>query len=158
MVFGLLGAGLQIAQTVTGLVGQGKAAKEGGGGKAAKPKKPKEATKAEKNPVDRFLKMLDNPNIRSVQDIKGVRDKIVQSLQQKGVKGDQARNAMRKLNQAILKKLGLGKVNQKGEVEVQLNQRTKQVLAQLGMKPDQVKNVGARPPARASAPPGPLKQ
>ncbi len=155
MVFGLLGAGLQIAQTVTGLVGQGKAAKEGGGGKA-KPKK--QATKTEKNPVDRFLKMLDNPNVRSVQDIKGVRDKIVQSLQQKGVKGDQAQNAMRKLNQAILKKLGLGKVNQKGEVEVQLNQRTKQVLAQLGMKPDQVKNVGARPPARGSAPPGAPKQ
>lgn len=159
MVFGLIGAGLQIAQTVKGAVDAGKAAKQakGGGGEAAPKnaaeKKGGDAKKAEGNPVDRFLGMLNNPNVRTLADIKGVRDKVMNQLQQQGVKGDKLVNARRKLNQAVLKKLDLVPKNGKGDAEINLTPQVKKTLAYLGMKPDEVKGGNAGPNNAPKPPP-----
>lgn len=159
MVFGLIGAGLQIAQTVKGAVDAGKAAKDakGGGGEqaggAAAKKGGGEAKKAEGNPVDRFLGMLNNPNVRTLADIKGVRDRVLGKLKGQELKPDELMNAERKLNQAILKKLGLVPKAGQGDAEIPLTPKVKKTLAYLGMRPDEVKGAGAPLPKRAAAKP-----
>ena len=61
MVFGLITAGLGVAQQVMGMVGQAKAAKGGGDGGG-------EGGAKEANPVDRFVEMIGKAG--SLADIK----------------------------------------------------------------------------------------
>jgi hypothetical protein len=150
MVFGLITAGLGVAQQVMGMAGQAKAAKGGGGGeepKAEGPKKEEAAAKAggdgggeggakEANPVDRFVEMIGKAG--SLADIKKIRDQALG-----GLKPEQQENAKRKLDQAILKKLGIGEPGPNGDMLVKLTPQTQQMLQQLGMKPDEVKDGGA---------------
>ena len=167
MVFGLITGGLGIAQQVMGMVGQAKAAKGGGGGgdeaKAEAPKGEEQAAKAggaegakeQQNPVDRFVQMIDKAG--SIADIKNIRDKALE-----GVKPEQREDAKRKLDQAILKKLGIGEPGPNGDMLVKLTPQTQQTLQQLGMKPDEVRDDGAAggpaqgpkapPPNAANAP------
>jgi hypothetical protein len=150
MVLGAIGAGLGIAQQVMGMVGQAKGNKGGGGeeAKAEAPAKAEEAGKAaggegaakeQANPVDRFVQMIDKAN--GIADIKKIRDQALE-----GVKPEQRENARRKLDQAILKKLGIGQPGPNGDIQVPLTRETQQILQQLGMKPDEIKD-GAGGPA-----------
>ena len=156
MVFGLIGAGLQIAQGVKGLVDAKKGAKGDGGEKApaqgAKANGPGGAAngagRAEAT-IDRFLKLLDQPNVRTLADIKGVRDRVMGAIQKNGLDPQGADNAKKKLNHAILKKLGIGRPGPNGSIEVQLTPRVRQVLAALGMPPDQVRNQAGPAAPRA---------
>lgn len=174
MVFGLIGAGLQIAQTVKGFVDAGKAKKEakaaegggaGGDGAPAKAAKGGDAPAAKAEPpkeqaiVERFTQMLNSPNVKSIQDIKGLRDQVMQALQQQGLKPEQIDSAMKKLNQAVIQKLGIGQPGPNGSMEVPLTPQNQQILQALGMKPDEVKNAGqpaqpGQPAPGAAAPAG----
>ena len=118
-MFGLISAGLGIAQGVMGTIGAAKGLKGGddeGGGEAKAAKKNEGAAKggeakeaqAEENAVDKLLGALNSPNVRSVNDIKNVRDQIMQKLGGQGLDGEKMDSARKKLNQATLKKLGIG--------------------------------------------------
>ena len=163
MVFGLIGAGLGIAQQVMGMVGQAKAAKGDGGGeqKAEAPKggdageagKAGDAGKAEggdapkENPIDKFVEMIGKAG--SIADIKKIRDQALGAL-----KPEQQDNAKRKLDQAILKKLGIGQPGPNGDIQVPLTPQNQQILQQLGMKPDEVKDgAGGQAPGPNAAGP-----
>jgi hypothetical protein len=149
MCFGLITAGLGIAQQVMGMVGQAKGAKQEAAPKeeakgAEEGGAPKEAAKEKEqaNPIDRFMEMLNGAN--SIEDMKKVRDQALEA-----VKPEQRENAERKLNQAILKKLGLGEPGANGDLQVPLTPQTQQILQQLGMKPDEVKQPGGGAPKPA---------
>ena len=58
---------------------------------------------------------------------------------------EQRDNARKKLDQAILKKLGIGQPGPNGDIQVPLTPQNQQILQALGMKPDEVKGGGGGP-------------
>ncbi len=103
----------------------GKAADGAGNGDA-----PKE------NAIDKFVQMLDGA--KSINDIKNIREQALAN-----VPDDQKENAEKKLNLAILKKLGIGEPGPDGSMQVKLTPEVEKVLGQLGMKPDEIQDAGA---------------
>lgn len=138
------------AEAPEGMAEAGGAAAKGAGGadggQAAQPKA---------DPIDRFLGALDSPNIKSVGDIKNFRDQVLGKMQQQGLNGEQMDNAKKKLNQAILKKLGIAQPGPNGAMVVNMSPQNQQILQALGMAPDQVvgKGQAGAQPAVAGAQP-----
>lgn len=95
--------------------------------------------------IDRFIQMLDNPNIRTLDDIKGFRNQVIQKMQEKGLDAAQAGDMTKKLNQAILRKLGIAEPGPNGSMLVTMNAQNQQILQALGMKPDQIQGGAAGP-------------
>lgn len=158
----LIQTGLQAG---IGAIANGKAKKEqakapegmpeaGGGGEAGAAKGPDgggaAAQAPKEDPVDRFLGMLSSPNIKSIADIKNFRDQVLQKLPP-----DQKDNGTKKLNQAILQKLGIGQPGPNGSMTVNLTPQNQQILQQLGMQPDQVTGGAGQAGAQAGAQPQP---
>jgi hypothetical protein len=104
--------------------------------------------------VDRFIQMLDNPKIQSLNDIKNFRDKVIAQMQKSGLSPEQAENARKKLNHAILKKLGIAQPGPNGAMKIDLTPKNQQIVQFLGMPPDQVVNGQAGAPPAAPAAPG----
>jgi hypothetical protein len=75
-------------------------------------------------------------------------------MQQSGLSPEQMDNAKKKLNHAILQKLGIGKPGPNGAMAVDLTPQNRQVLQQLGMTPDQVTNGPGAAPGAPAAPAG----
>ncbi len=107
--------------------------------------------------VDRFIQMLNSPNIRSIGDIKNFRDQVLQKMQGSGLDAGQMDNAKKKLNQAILQKLGIGKPGPNGAMAVDMTPQNQQILQQLGMQPDQVTPAGGAAAGGAAGPGGALQ-
>lgn len=129
---------------------EGGAAPAGGAAGAAGANGAAGAQQQQVDQIDRFIQMLNSPNIRSIGDIKNFRDQVLGKMQ--GLPPDQQDSAKKKLNQAIIQKLGIGQPGANGSLTVPLTPQNQQILQALGMQPDQVTPAGGQPAAQPGLP------
>ena len=146
MAFGLIGAGLQIAQTVGGIVGAAKggkkdkaAAEEGG---AAQERKA--AKKDEKNPMDRFREKIRG--LTDPKQIDALKDEILQTLHKK-MPGKKHADARQKITKEIEERVKWRKLQLAGKVPAHIHDRDEQIN---GPKPAQAPQPAHPPPAAAA--------
>lgn len=141
-MFGLIGAGLQIAQTVTGIAGAAKGAKKDRGDRAegggeAKAKKKEDGP----NPMDRFrekIRTLTDP-----KQIDALKDELMDTLYKK-MPGDKHKDARQKIVKELEERVQWRKLQLAGKVPAHIHDREQQLNPQPAQAPQ------AQPPPQAA--------